>query len=73
MQRTAAEVGDAAARFEFEHEAQGGGLARSRLAEQGGHMPRAGLEGEVVHEGRGVGAVLAGESDGLEHRFSRGG
>lgn len=73
VQRAAAEVGDAAARFEFEHEPQCGGLARSRIAEQGGHMPRAGLEGEVVHEGRGVGAGLAGESDGLEHRFSRGG
>ncbi len=73
VQRAAAEVGDAAARFEFEHEPQGGRLARSRLAEQGGHMPRAGLEGEVVHEGRGVGACFAGESDGLEHRFSRGG
>ncbi len=72
VQRPAAEVGDAAARFEFEHEPQGGRLARSRLAEQGGHMPRAGLEGEVVHKGRGVGTWFAGESDGLEHRFPRG-
>ncbi|GAA3079996.1 hypothetical protein GCM10020254_25350 [Streptomyces goshikiensis] len=73
VQRAAAEIRDPSARFEFEHEPQRGGLARARLAEQGGHAPWAGLEGEVVHEGREVGAGCAGESDGLEHRFSRGG
>lgn len=73
VQRAAAEVGDASARFEFEHEPQRGGLARARLAEQGGHASRAGLEGEVVDEGREFSTGCAGESDGLEHRFSRGG
>lgn len=73
VQGATAEVGDAAARFEFEHEPQRGGLARTGRAQEGGHLPGAGLEGEVVHHGGEVSTGCTGESDGLEHRFSRGG
>ncbi|OSY50124.1 hypothetical protein BG846_04234 [Streptomyces fradiae ATCC 10745 = DSM 40063] len=67
-----AEVGDASALFEAEHQAQRGGLARSGGAEEGGDLTGPGLEGEVLHGRRAVPARGAGESDCLEHRFSRG-
>lgn len=72
VERAAAEVRDATARLEFEHQPQGGALAGSGGAEKGGDLPRPGIEGEIVNGGRAVAAGAAGESDGLEHRFSRG-
>lgn len=72
VERPAPEVGDAAAGFEFEHEPQGGGLAGAVGAEERSDATGPGLEGQIVHGGREVAVGVAGESDGLEHRFSRG-
>lgn len=72
VEGAAPEVGDAPARFELQHQAQGRGLAGAGDAEQGGDPARPGLEGQVVHLGRTVAAGCAGESNGLEHRFSPG-
>lgn len=72
VERPAPEVGDSAAGFEFEHQPQGGGLAGSLSAEERRDAAGTGLEGQIVHGGREVAVGAAGESDGLEHRFSRG-
>lgn len=72
VQRTPSEVGDSAPGVQFEHEAQGRRLSGARDAEKRGDTARAGLEGEIVHRGRQVAAAGTGQSDGLEHRFSRG-
>jgi hypothetical protein len=67
VQGAAAEQRDAAARFEFEHQPQGRGLAGAAVAEQNGDLAGAGVEGEVV-DGRGFFAPgRAGQSDGLDH------
>jgi hypothetical protein len=52
VQGATVEEGDAAARFEFEHEAQKRGGGRCTVAEQAGDLPGAGFEGGVVDEGR---------------------
>lgn len=73
VQGAAAEVGDAAPGFEFEHQPQGGGLAGTGRAEERGDAAGRGFEGQVVHDRGSVAAGGAGQSGGLEHRFSRGG
>ncbi len=71
MQWSAPEVGDAASRLEFEHQPQGRGLAGAGRAQQCGDTAGSRFEREVVHGGRNSAVAGAGESDGLEHRFSR--
>lgn len=71
VQRKATEIGDATPVVQFEHQPQGGGLAGARGAEKCRDLPGFGLEGQVLHRGRQIPAGVAGESDGLEHRFSR--
>lgn len=72
VQRSAAEVGDPPPRFDVEHQAKGHGLAGAGGTEERGDGARPGFESEVVDGGRKPAVGSAGESDGLEHRFSRG-
>ncbi len=71
VQGAAAEEGDAAAAFELQHQAQGGGLARGGRAEEDGHLARPCFEAQVVDGGREFAAGGAGQSDGLDHRVPR--
>ncbi|CAM5329295.1 hypothetical protein SBADM41S_07967 [Streptomyces badius] len=65
------EIGDAPPGVQFEHQPQGRGPARAGSAQQGRDPSGRGLEGQIVHGGGPVATGGAGESDGLEHRFSR--
>lgn len=72
VQRSATEVGDPPPRLDVEHQTKGHGLAGAGGTEERGDGARPRFEGEVVHGGRTAAVGSAGESDGLEHRFSRG-
>lgn len=67
MQRAAPEVGEATALFEFEHQSERRGLARTRRSEKRGDTARTGFEGHIVDRGREVLAGIAGQSEGLDH------
>lgn len=54
MERTATEVRDTTAGFEFEYQPEHGGLARALGTEQRRDRTGTGLEGQIVHGGREV-------------------
>jgi hypothetical protein len=72
VKRVPPEVRDAPAGLELEHQTQCRRLAGTGRAEEGSSEALPGLERDIVDGGRLVSAVGAGQSDGLEHRFSRG-
>ena len=68
----AAEQGAAAAGFEFDHQAQDCGLSGTRRPEQGRHLARIDVEGDLLHRpaARAAGPAGAGQLDRLDHRDS---
>jgi hypothetical protein len=66
-----AEQRDAASWCQLEQQPQGGGLSCSFRAQQRGDLAGARLEAEIVNGQRPTAPGRTGESDGLDHRFSR--
>lgn len=71
VQGAASEMRDSTALLEFEHQPDRRRLAGRAGAEQRRDATRRRLEGHVVDSGRELLAGIAGQSEGLDHRFSR--